>query len=412
MDRSSSSTSNAIGLCLLPSELIQSIFLSLVLPEILPLKLVSKFFSSIISDHTFIRQCNTLSSSTTWLFVYKKLWLRDAVLHAFTNRSSNRWFRIPISELLKPVQFHGEDLYFLAASGNVFLFASNTVGEIIAVDLVNVTVKKIPPCPLGPRGTSSWRRSGMKLVIDPTCSGQFSFMFAEFVGNRPVLFVYSSQTDTWKSLEVREISPNGLLPRGEGHVFLNLVNEPRESVLVIYTPDCDTPIVIRPKFIDLNNRGLTIGFNWGNAIDRLHVYGDGYLMIVKSKGGENNGNICNMRVLEGVELWGLSLDGRNWEFVSRVPSEVIKVIEKPYGAMMGCLEENNGVIRGALVSNYKGFWNMTWLTFDTKLNKWTWISLPDCKMKGWNMAGISFSSGLTLHNPKHSNNEKTSHLTT
>ncbi|OIV98774.1 hypothetical protein TanjilG_20498 [Lupinus angustifolius] len=412
MDRSSSSSTNTIGLCLLPSELIQSIFLSLVLPEILPLKLVNKFFSSIISDQTFIRQCNTLSSSTTWLFVYKKLWLRDAVLHAFTNRSSDRWFRIPISELLKPVQFHSEDLYFLAASGNVLLFASNMIGEVIVVNLVTVTVKKIPPCPLGPRGTSSWRRSGMKLVIDLTRSGQFNFMFAEFVGNQPILFVYSSKTDMWKSMKVREISANELLPRGGGHVFLNLVNEPRESVLIVYTPDCDTPVVIRPRFIDPNDQGLTIGFNWGNAIDRLHVYGDGYMMIVKSKGGENNIIIGNMRVLEGVELWGLSLDGRNWEFVSNVPNEVMKMIEKPYVAMMGCLEENNGIIRGALVSNNKGFWNMTWLSFDTKLNKWTLISLPDCKMKGWNMAGISFSSGLSLHDPTHSNNEKISHLKT
>ncbi|GAU21279.1 hypothetical protein TSUD_286890 [Trifolium subterraneum] len=323
--------SNAIGLCLLPQELIQNIFLSLVLPEIVRLKILNKSFSTLISDHSFIRQCNSLSNSTTWLFVYKKRWLRDAVLHAFTNRSSDRWFKIPIADLLKPVDFHGEDLYFLAASANVFLFASNNVREVVAVNLVSVTVKKIPPSPLGPRGTSSWRRSGMKLVTETddnssSGSGHFRFMFAEFVGNRPVLFVYDSVTDTWKSREAQE----SVLPRGGLHVFLSVVHGPRESVLVaVSTPDCDTntPIVLRPRFDSVEGVNLTVGFNWGNLIDRLHVYGDGYMMIVKSKG--NNGR--SVRVLKGVELWGLSLDGRKWEFVSSVPNEVMSVIEKPYG---------------------------------------------------------------------------------
>ncbi|TKY73216.1 hypothetical protein E2542_SST01967 [Spatholobus suberectus] len=396
-DHRNSTPKNAIGLCLLPQELIQNIFLSLVLPEIIRLKLVNKSFSRIISDHTFVRQCNNLSTSTTWLFVYKKRWLRDAVLHAFTDRSSDRWFRIPIAELLKPVHFHGEDLYFLAASNNVFLFASNTVREVVAVNLVAVAVKKIPPSPLGPRGTSSWRRSGMKLVTDPSGSGHFRFMFAEFVGNRPVLFVYDSETDTWKSTGAEENEASGLSPRGGGYFFLNVVHGPRESVLVASTPECDEPVVLRPRFDDARGGGgnLTVGFSWGNVIDRLHVYGDGYMMIVKSEGvrvtGES-GVTRSVRVLKGVELWGLSLDGRNWEFVSMVPG----VIEKPYAAMMGCLEEKNGIVRAALVSNCEGVWDMTWLSFDTKWNRWTWTPLPDCKMKGWNMAGISFSSGLTL----------------
>ncbi|XP_027338403.1 uncharacterized protein LOC113852378 [Abrus precatorius] len=403
-DHRNSTPKNAIGLCLLPQELIQNIFLTLVLPEIVRLKLVSKSFSRIISDHAFVRQCNSLSTSTTWLFVYKKRWLRDAVLHAFTDRSSDRWFRIPIAELLKPVHFHGEDLYFLAASNNVFLFASNTVREVVAVNLVAVTVKKIPPSPLGPRGTSSWRRSGMKLVTDPAGSKHFRFMFAEFVGNRPVLFVYDSETNTWKSTEAEENKATGLLPRGGRHVFLNVVHGPRESVLVASTPDCDAPVVLRPRFDDArgsgNNDGLlTVGFSWGNVIDRLHVYGDGYMMIVKSEGARITGEDGigrNLRVLKGVELWGVRLDGRNWEFVSTVPGEVMRVIEKPYAVMMGCLEEKNGIVRAALVSNCEGLWDMTWLSFDTKWNQWTWMPLPDCKMKGWNMAGISFSSGLTL----------------
>lgn len=242
----------------------------------------------------------------------------------------------------------------------------------------------------------------MKLVTDPSGSGHFRFMFAEFVGNRPVLFAYNSETDTWKSTEGEENGTSGFLPRGGARVFLNVVHGPRESVLVASTPECDAAVVLRPRFNDdgrVGDGGLTVGFTWGNVIDRLHVYGDGYMMIVKSEGvrvtGEN-GITRNLRVLKGVELWGLSLDGMNWEFVSAVPGEVMRVIEKPYGVMMGCLEEKNGIIRATLVSNCDGFWDMLWLSFDTKWNQWTWMPLPDCKMKGWNMAGISFSSGLTL----------------
>ncbi|KAL2344799.1 hypothetical protein Fmac_006084 [Flemingia macrophylla] len=375
-DHRNSSSKKGIGLCLLPQELIQSIFLSLVLPEIMRLKILNKSFSRMISDDAFVRQCNHLSTSTTWLFVYKKRWLRDAVLHAFADRSSDRWFRVPILRA-------GEDLYFLAASNNVFLFASNTVREVFAVNLVAVTVKRLPPSPLGPRGTSSWRRSGMKLLADPSGSGRFRFMFAEIVRARPVLFVYESHSDTWKSAEAQEISfsPRGV---GEGHVFLNVAHGPRESVLVAAS-ECSTPVVLRPRFDD-GGGNLRVAFSWGSVIDRLHVYGDGYMMIVKSEGEGPR------RVLKGVELWGLGLEGRKWEFVSAVPG----VIEKPYAAMMGCLEKKNGVVRAALVSNCDGVWDMAWLSFDTKWNHWTWMPLPDCKMKGWNMAGISFSSGLTL----------------
>ncbi|KAI4335789.1 hypothetical protein L6164_014399 [Bauhinia variegata] len=398
-DHRQNSAPNAIGLCLLPSELMHSIFLSLVLPEIIRLKLVSKSFSHIISDQSFIRECNSRSSSTTWLFVYKKRWLRDAILHSFTDRS-DRWFRIPITELLKPINFHSEDLYFLMASGNFFLFASNTVGQVIAVNLVTMTVKRIPPSTLGPRGTSSWRRSGMKLVTGRPGSDKFRFMFAEFVENRPVLFVYNSETEQWEST-VAEENNVGCPPRGSHKgaesIFLNAMNGPRESVLIASTPDCDAPVVLRPRFDGrrvADDGQLTVGLSWGNAMDRLHVYGDGYMMIVESEGGVERNR--NKRVVRGIEMWGVSSDGRRWEYVSRVPNELTKEMEKPYGVMMGCLEERNGVIRASLVSNCEGFWDIIWLSYHTMSKQWTWIPVPDCKMKGWNMAGISFSSGLTL----------------
>ncbi|KAI9119322.1 hypothetical protein K1719_009997 [Acacia pycnantha] len=96
MEDHQNSTPNTIGLRLLPFELMQNIFLFLVLPEIIRLKLVSKSFSDIISDQSFICECNSWSSSTAWVFIYKKWWLCDAILHGFTYRS-DRWFQIPIT---------------------------------------------------------------------------------------------------------------------------------------------------------------------------------------------------------------------------------------------------------------------------------------------------------------------------
>ncbi|KAJ7978855.1 F-box domain containing protein [Quillaja saponaria] len=396
-DHHQNSSTKAIGLCLLPSELMQNIFLSLVLPEIVRLKLVNKSFSNIISDQNFIRECNLKSKSTTWLFVYKKRWLRDATLHGFTDQS-DRWFRIPIIDFLKPINFHGEDLYFLTASGNVFLFASNNVQEVIAVNFVTVTVKIIPPSPLGPRGTSSWRRSGMKLIPGKLGSDHFRFLFAEFIANRPVLFVYESESNKWELMEAEEnvdFLPRGS-QRGDEYIFLSVVNGARESVLIATEYNCNSPLILRPRF-DVrgqDERPLTVGFSWGNTIDRLHVYGDGYMMIVKSDGADPPNR--NLRMIKEIEVWGLSLNGRNWEYMSSVPNVLIEKIKKPYGVMMGCLEERNGTLRAAMMSNFEGLWDIVWLTFDVKAKEWSWVPLPDCKMKGFNMAGISFSSGLAL----------------
>jgi hypothetical protein len=394
MDNHRNSTTSAIGFCLLPSELIQNILLYLVLPEIIQLKLVSKSIAHLISDQDFIREYNTRSRSTTWLFVYKKRWPRDLMLHGFTDQS-DRWFQIPIAKSLRPIISPGEDLYFLTASGNFFLFVSNTMKVVISVNLVTKTVKKIPPSPLGPRGTSSWRRSGMKLVAGPPGSDHFRFLFVELVENRPILFVYDSQSEKWESMEVKENVANlpCLSERESHYIYLSVINGRSESVLIVVNSHGTTskPLILRPRFGSggVDDGQLTVRFSWGNVIDRLHVYGDGHMIIMMSDG-------IDKMMLTGIELWGLSLDGRYWQYISKVPSKLMEQIKKPYGVMVGCLEERDGIVRAALMSNFEGLWHIIWLTYDIKTRHWIRVIVPDCKMKGSNMAGIAFSSGITL----------------
>jgi hypothetical protein len=388
-----SSSTNTIGFCLLPSEIIQNILLHLALPEIICLKSLNRFVADVISDKYFVRAYNSQARSTAWLFVYKKRWNRDALLHGF-NDQSNRWFSFQIDSLLNPIIRPGDDIYFLTASCNVFLFVSNTRGEVIALNLVTKAVKTIPPSPLGPRGTSSWRRSGMKLVI--TGSDQFQFLFVDLVRNSPVLFVYSSQTDTWQSTEAREglAGMPRVCPKEDDHVFLNVIDGPYESMVTAVGLERDAhnnyaPIVLRPRF----NRRPSDGLNL------LQVYGDGSMLVIKSSGGGDDDGNTGVRMLNDIELWGgwrLNGSWHNWEYISKVPCKIKEQIRKPYRAMRGCLERRDGIIRAVLLSNYDGLWDIIWLSYDMGRSLWAWLPLPDCKMKGLNMAGIAFSSGLTL----------------
>ncbi|KAF5749670.1 hypothetical protein HS088_TW04G01643 [Tripterygium wilfordii] len=371
--------SNSVGFCLLPSELIQNILLHLTFPEIARLKLLNKFIACVISDESFVRECNIRSTSTPWLFLCKKRRRSDACVHGFTDQS-DRWFRIPVTDLLKPVMFTGEDLYLLTACRNVFLFASNTSQEVIAVNLVSKTVMRIPPSPLGPRGTSSWRRSAMKLVSGPQ---HFRFLFAELMDNRPVLFEYDSETNTWKSVvaQAQDSEPN-LLP--QDYVFLNLINRPNHDVVIAVgsrgrgsDPD---PVIVRPRYDGEGNVGHGL----------LHVYGDGHMMVIKSNPAGS------VRMLSSIQLWGLSLSGRRWEYISEISGEVMEEMKRPFGVMIGCLEGKDGMVRGALMSNNEGSWGIIWVSYDKRTSKWSWVLLPDCKMKGLNMAGIALSSGVVL----------------
>jgi hypothetical protein len=405
---------DTVGFHLLPSELIQNILLYLSLPEILHMKLVNKSTSLIISDQSFIRECNSRSTSSTWLFVCKKRWRNELILHGFSDdKSHRRWFKIPISDLLKPVIYPGEDIYFLTANGNIFLFVSNTRQEVFAVNLAVKTVKRIPPSPWGPRGTSSWRRSGMKMITGSD-SDHFRFLFAELVENQPILFEYRSETDSWRSTEAKE-NPEEISQSSE-YVFLNVMNGASGSTVIatkVNSKSNFTPVVARPVFNWGPNELSVVGFSSGSGgrrMNRMHVYGDGYMMIIKSN------EIRTERFVKAIELWRLNRNENDsdlcvqfrsssyasleymWKYLSRVRSEIMeKINKKPFGVLMGCLEHKNGIIKVVLMSNLDGLWDIIWLNYDTNNGEWDWVQVPnDSNTKGTNMAGISFSSGPTL----------------
>ncbi|KAI3790236.1 hypothetical protein L2E82_03129 [Cichorium intybus] len=389
-------STTVVGFSLLPSELIHYISLRLALPDIFQLKSVNKFITSVIADQDFARDYNLRSSSSTWLLVYKKRWHRDpVVVHGFT-QSSERWFKVMIGDILKPVIPPGEDLYFLTAAGNYFLFALNCSREVISVNPITKTVKRIPQSPLGPRGTSSWRRSGLKLLAGPAGSGQFRFLFAEMVDNNPTLFEYDSTTNKWKSTVAREniVNSTNSNNKDENRIFLSASNGPSTSIVISIEYDGTDPLVVRPTFTRVPEDGeLAVGFSWGSVINRLHIYGDGRMLIVRS---ESLGLNRRVKVLKGIELWGLSPNGSQWAFVSSVPNGLIDEINKPYGVMMGCLEEREGTIRAIFMSNFEGVWDIFWLGFDLVKSKWVRVPLPEFNMEGSNMAGVTFSSGLTI----------------
>ncbi|KAG6508478.1 uncharacterized protein LOC121981891 [Zingiber officinale] len=387
--------STAVGLCLLPSELLHEIFFRLALPELLRVRSVSKALASLVSAHDFRRLYDLRSDrGGGWLFIYKKRPPRDSVLRGFNDRFG-RWFKIPVvSAAVAP----GEDLYFLAASGGVFLFASNSRRELVAVNIATRSVRRIPPSPMGPRGTASWRRSGLKLVADPSGVDHFRFLFAEMVHNRSVLFEYRSETDSWRAVEA-EPEPTGAGSTGIGSrrdVCLNVVQLGLESVVL----SCggggeEGPAVVlahRPRFPAGFQGGPPVGFN---TSDRFHVYGDGNVAVVRSSVSETagGGGTTRTRVVTGVELLGLSGDGTEWELTSSAPAAIVEALRwRPYTAMMGCLVEREGVVRMALMSNCRGCWDLAWLSYHRAQGKWACVPVPDCGTTGLNMAGIALSS--------------------
>lgn len=237
----------------------------------------------------------------------------------------------------------------------------------------------------------------MKLLSGTNGSDHFRFMFAEMVANRPILFVYDSQTDKWQSMEANDHTGPLARERKEDYIFLSVINRPSLSIVIAIEASSNEPVVLRPRFDWRGNEAqqqLAIGLGWGNQIDMLQVYGDGYMMIARSNGVD--GARTRVRMMTSIEMWGISSDGRHWECISKAPNGIVESIKKPYEVMIGCLEGRNGIIRTTLITHFQGLWNITWLSYDVPKDQWTRIPVPDCRLKGANLAGITFSSGLTM----------------
>ncbi|KAF0920074.1 hypothetical protein E2562_033325 [Oryza meyeriana var. granulata] len=383
-----SAATTALGpLLLLPSELLHDILIRLALPELLRVRSVARPFSHVISSPDFRRLYHLSSASSgsgpaaAWLLVFKKLRPRDAALRGF-HGPSGRWFRIPVSAILAPAVPPGEDLYFLAASGSSFLFAANGRRELVVVDLSAHAARRLPPSPLGPRGTSSWRRFGLKLVADPPGSSQFRFLFAELVNNMPFLFEYQSETDMWQSSEAVQ-ADGASTAAGPDGTFLCAAHAGPDCVMVYSGQGVERPVFFRPLFPHNPNAG---------GADRLHVYGDGSAAVVRSTAIDEPSR-TRVKVVAGVDLYGFgSVVGGDWQLVSTVPGELIEGFRKPYAVMTGLLSEREGVVRLVLISNCRGAWDIVWLSYDLSRREWRWVPVPDWGTKGLNMAGIAVSS--------------------
>ncbi|KAG8056036.1 hypothetical protein GUJ93_ZPchr0001g30932 [Zizania palustris] len=380
-----SAVTTALGpLLLLPSELLHDILIRLALPELLRVRSVARPLSHVISSPDFRRLYHLSSASSgpgpaaAWLLVFKKLRPRDAALRGF-HGPSGRWFRIPVSAILAPAVPPGEDLYFLAASGSSFLFAANGRRELVVVDLSAHAARRLPPSPLGPRGTSSWRRFGLKLVADPPGSSQFRFLFAELVNNSAFLFEYQSETDTWQSSEAVQVEGASAAAGPDG-TFLCAAHAGPDCVMVYSGPGVERPVFFRPRFPQNQN-----------GADRLHVYGDGRAAVVRSTVIDEPSR-SRVKVVAGVDLYGFVSVGGDWQLVSTVPGELIEGFRKPYAVMTGLLSEREGMVRLVLISNCRGAWDIVWLSYDLAHGEWRWVPVPDWGTKGLNMAGIAVSS--------------------
>ncbi|XP_062206351.1 uncharacterized protein LOC133908372 [Phragmites australis] len=394
---SSPASSTALGsLLLLPSELLHEILLRLAVPELLRVRSVARPLSHLISSPDFRRLYHLTSASSgpgpaaAWLLLFKKLPPRDAAIRGF-HGPSGRWFRIPVSGILSPAVPPGEDLYFLAASGSSFLFAANGRRDLVVVDLTARAARRLPPSPLGPRGTSSWRRFGLKLVADPPGSNRFRFLFAELVNNTPFLLEYRSETDTWQQSEAILAEGAASVPVAPDCTYLCAAHAGPDSVMVYSGPGADDrPVFFRPRFPPHNPN------NAGAVGDRLHVYGDGSAAVVRSAVIDEPTSRTRVKVVTGVDLYGFgasSAVGGDWELVASVPGELIDGFRKPYAVMTGLLAEREGVIRLVLISNCRGAWDLVWLSYDRARGEWQWVPVPDWgTSKGLNMAGIAVSS--------------------
>ncbi|CAA6671724.1 unnamed protein product [Spirodela intermedia] len=341
-------SATTVGLCLLPSELLHEIFSRLALPDLLRLRAASKVLAG-----EFRGACVGLGG--TWLFLFKKRPPRDAVLRGFNDRAG-RWFRFRVATILRAAAPPGDDdLYFLAADGDFFLFASNERRELIAANLRTGAARRLPASPLGPRGTSSWRRPGLKLLAGPSGTEHFRFLFAEVTQQGPVLFEYSSEAGAWRSSPAEQTAA----PPPPGAALLNAA----------------------PEIVRWSSARAARGERCSSA-----------------RGSPRPATGC-ASTATGTSPWsalGDELRRGRWEMVAGAPPELIEMAGRPYCVMTGCLEEAGGVVTLVLMSNYKGMWDLTWVTFDKKMGRWGSVPVPDYGAKGLNMAGIAITSSLGL----------------
>jgi hypothetical protein len=211
-------------------------------------------------------------------------------------------------------------------------------------------------------------------------------MFAELVNNTPFLFEYQSHTDTWQSSEAALVNGPSA-PAGPDGTYLCAAHAGPDCVMVYSGPGADRPVFFRPRF-PLHNPNAGGGHG-----DRLHVYGDGSAVVVRSTAVDEPGR-ARVKVVAGVELYGFGPEvGGDWQLVSTVPGELIEGFRKPYAVMTGLLAEREGVIRLILISNCRGAWDLVWLSYDPAGAEWRWVPVPDWGgAKGLNMAGIAVSS--------------------
>jgi hypothetical protein len=177
-------------------------------------------------------------------------------------------------------------------------------------------------------------------------------MFAELVNNTPFLFEYQSDTDTWQSSEAA-LAAGPSAPGGPDGTYLCAAHAGPDCVMVYSGPGADRPVFFRPRF----------PHNLGGHGDRLHVYGDGSAVVVRSTAVE-----ARTKVVAGVELYGFGPEvGGDWQLVSTVPAELVEGFRKPYAVMTGLLAEREGVIRLILISNCRGAWDLVWLSYERRV---------------------------------------------
>lgn len=223
------------------------------------------------------------------------------------------------------------------------------------------------------------------MLMTPLFPCDTRFLFAELVNNTPFLFEYRSETDTWQQSEV-VLASEATPPPGPDGTYLCAAHAGPDCAMVYSPPGAGDlpPVFFRPRFPPQNAAAPG---------DRLHVYGDGSAAVVRSTVIDEPHSRTRVKVVTGVDLYGIGTAGGDWELVASVPAEMVEGFRRPYAVMTGLLAEREGVVRLVLISNCRGAWDFVWLSYDRARREWQWVPVPDWgASKGLNMAGIAVSA--------------------